>query len=109
MSEDLLDNADNLYFVEAENEDGLNVELEESLRSNLAGLIEARFITAEEARDYDESRWINAYHNFRGVYPKDSPFRESEKSKVFIKITKTKVLAAYGQLIDVILEQVSFL
>ena len=102
MSDDLLDNANNLYFTEVENEDGLNVELEDSLRSNLAGLIEARFVTAEEARDYDESRWISAYHNFRGIYPKDSPFRESEKSKVFIKITKTKVLAAYGQLIDVI-------
>ena len=29
-------------------------------------------------------------------------FRESEKSKIFVKITKTKVLAAYGQLIDVV-------
>ena len=102
MSNDMLDNADGLYFTEVENEDGLNVELNESLKSNLAGLIEARFESAEQARDYDEERWINAYHNFRGVYPKDIPFRESEKSRVFIKITKTKVLAAYGQLIDVI-------
>jgi hypothetical protein len=29
-------------------------------------------------------------------------FRESEKSRVFVKITKTKVLAAFGQLVDVI-------
>jgi hypothetical protein len=98
----MLDNADSLYFTEVEDEDGLNVELNESLKSNLAGLIEARFASAEQAREHDEDRWINAYHNFRGVYPKDIPFRESEKSRVFIKITKTKVLAAYGQLIDVI-------
>jgi len=98
----MLDNADGLYFTEVENEDGLNVELNESLKSNLAGLIEARFTSAEQAREHDEDRWINAYHNFRGVYPKGIPFRESEKSRVFIKITKTKVLAAYGQLIDVI-------
>jgi len=29
-------------------------------------------------------------------------FRESEKSRVFVKITKTKVLAAFGQLVDVV-------
>ena len=29
-------------------------------------------------------------------------FTESEKSKVFVKITKTKVMAAYGQLIEVL-------
>ena len=102
MNDDILDNANGLYFSEVENEDGLNVELNETLKSNLAGLIEARFINAEQAREYDEDRWIDAYHNFRGVYPKHVPFRESEKSRVFIKITKTKVLAAYGQLIDVI-------
>ena len=33
---------------------------------------------------------------------KNVRFRESEKSKVFIKVTKTKVLAAFGQLVDVI-------
>ena len=102
MNDDILDNADGLYFTEVENEDGLNVELDDTLKSNLAGLIEARFTSAEQAREHDEDRWINAYHNFRGVYPKHVPFRESEKSRVFIKITKTKVLAAYGQLIDVI-------
>ncbi len=102
MNDDILDNADNLYFTEVENEDGMNVELNETLKSNLAGLIEARYVSAEQAREYDEDRWITAYHNFRGMYSKHVPFRENEKSRVFIKITKTKVLAAYGQLIDVI-------
>ena len=36
------------------------------------------------------------------MYGKNVRFRESEKSRVFVKITKTKVLAAYGQLVDVI-------
>jgi len=98
----LFQTANNLYFEEVENEDGLQLNLEEQLRSNLAGLIEARYQAAEDARDQDENRWITAYHNFRGLYPKNVRFRESEKSRVFIKITKTKVLAAYGQLIDVI-------
>ena len=39
---------------------------------------------------------------FRGLYNKSVKFRESEKSRIFVKITKTKVLAAYGQLVDVI-------
>ena len=102
MDNDFTESANNLYFSEVENEDGLNVELNESLKSNLAGLIESRFASAEQAREHDEDRWINAYHNFRGVYGKNIPFRESEKSRVFIKITKTKVLAAYGQLNDVV-------
>ena len=37
MNDDFLDNADGLYFTEVEDEDGLNVELNETLKSNLAG------------------------------------------------------------------------
>ena len=98
----LVENADNLYFEKVEDEDGLELNADAQIKSNLAGLIEARYIEAELARDADENRWITAYHNFRGIYPKNVRFRESEKSRVFIKVTKTKVLAAFGQLVDVI-------
>ena len=94
--------SNNLYFEDLENEDGKQLNLEESLKSNLAGLIEARYTASELARDTDENRWMTAYHNFRGIYPQNIKFRESEKSRVFIKVTKTKVLAAFGQLVDVI-------
>jgi len=57
---------------------------------------------AEEARQTDETRWLKAYENYRGLYAKSVKFRESEKSRVFVKVTKTKVLAAFGQLVDVI-------
>lgn len=97
-----LENADHMYFEQVENEDGFSLEMEAQLRSNLAGLIESRYADAEMARQADEDRWITAYHNFRGLYPKSVKFRESEKSRVFIKVTKTKVLAAFGQLIDVV-------
>ena len=70
--------------------------------SNLASLIQDRFQEAEDGRDGDESRWLDAYHNYRGIYNKNVKFRESEKSRVFIKVTKTKVLAAYGQLIEAV-------
>ena len=91
-----------LYFEEVESEQGMNLTLEENLQNNLVGLIQDRFISAESARDLDEARWLAAYHNYRGMYGKHVRFRESEKSRVFVKITKTKVLAAYGQLVDVI-------
>ena len=98
----IVDSANNLYFESVEGEDGLSINADAQVKSNLAGLIEARFADSKMARDSDENRWITAYHNFRGIYPKNVRFRESEKSRVFIKVTKTKVLAAFGQLIDVI-------
>ena len=101
MAENTLTSND-LYFEEVENEKGLNLTLEENLQNNLVGLIQDRFESAESARDLDEKRWLEAYHNYRGLYGKSVRFRESEKSRVFVKVTKTKVLAAFGQLVDVI-------
>jgi len=98
----LIQNADSIYFKEVEDESGMSLQLEDSLKSNLVGIIESRFSAAEMARDADEKRWMQAYHNFRGLYPKHVKFRESEKSRVFVKVTKTKVLAAFGQLVDVV-------
>jgi len=98
----LIGTADNIYFGKVEDETAYELKLEESLRSRLVGIVEDRFRLSSDARDHDEHRWLSAYHNFRGLYGKDVKFRESEKSKVFVKVTKTKVLAAYGQLIDVV-------
>jgi hypothetical protein len=104
MSEEnsLFGNAGEIYFQPVEGESGLDLTLEESVRLKFVGLVEDRFVQAENAREHDEKRWLQAYHNFRGLYPKNVRFRESEKSRVFIKVTKTKVIAAFGQLVDVI-------
>ena len=91
-----------IYFEKVEDEHGLELTLEENLRNNFVGLLMNRYENAQRARELDEKRWITAYHNYRGLYPKNVRFRESEKSKVFVKVTKTKVLAAFGQLVDVI-------
>ena len=98
----LFDTANELYFTPVEGESGLEMTLEDDVRSRFVGLVADRFADAESAREHDEARWLQAYHNFRGLYGKNVKFRESEKSKVFIKVTKTKVLAAFGQLVDVI-------
>jgi len=94
-------NANNIY-EEVEGEAGKTLSLEEDQQRNLIGIIKGRYAKAERARDTNERRWIKAYENYRGLYAKGVKFRESEKSRVFVKITKTKVLAAFGQLVDVI-------
>ena len=94
-------NADNLY-VEVDGEDGKELNLAFDQRLNLVGVVKDRFKVAEDARMLDERRWIKSFENYRGLYGKKIRFRESEKSRVFVKITKTKVLAAFGQLVDVV-------
>ena len=68
----------------------------------LVGYVRNRFQQAETSRIYDEKRWLGAYRNYRGLYGPETAFRENEKSKVFVKITKTKVLASFGQIIEVL-------
>ena len=92
----------NDIYEEVEGEAGKALTLEESQELNLVGIIKSRYALAETARDSDERRWLQAYENYRGLYNKGVKFRESEKSRVFVKVTKTKVLAAFGQLVDVI-------
>ena len=68
----------------------------------LADYIRGKFEMVESSRQDEEERWLDAYRQYRGLYGPDTQFTSTEKSQVFIKITKTKVLAAYGQIIDVL-------
>ena len=68
----------------------------------LVSMIDKKFTNCKDSRQDDENRWLRAYHNYRGKYFKNIHFTEHEKSRVFVKVTKTKVLAAYGQIIDVL-------
>jgi hypothetical protein len=70
--------------------------------SSIIPFIIGRYKRSEDYRDQDETRWLRAYRNYRGLYSSDVQFTEAEKSRVFIKVTKTKVLAAYGQIVDVL-------
>src|SRR6056300_212668 len=78
---------------------------EDSLFSSLnsiVGFVTDRFKRAEDARLGDEERWLRSYRNYRGIYGPEVQFTSSEKSKMFVKVTKTKTLAAYGQIVDVL-------
>jgi hypothetical protein len=71
--------------------------------NQVAAYVEERFRKSEDARYNEEDRWIRAYRNYRGIYGPDVQFTETEKSRVFVKVTKTKVLAASGQITEVLL------
>ena len=71
-------------------------------KSSVITFIEDRYKRAEDARYADENRWLRAYRNYRGLYGSDVQFTDSEKSRIFVKVTKTKTLAAYGQIVDVL-------
>lgn len=81
---------------------------EDQVTKPIINLVMDKYNKAETTRRIDEERWLRAYRNYRGLYGPDVQFTETEKSRVFIKVTKTKTLAAYGQIIDVLFANNSF-
>ena len=71
-------------------------------KDSVVAFVQERYKRAEDARHSDEQRWLKAYRNYRGIYGQDVSFTDTEKSRVFVKVTKTKTLAAYGQIVDVL-------
>ena len=70
--------------------------------SKIIPYVMERYHRSEDYRRQDEERWLRSYRNYRGIYGPDVQFTDAEKSRVFIKVTKTKTLAAYGQIVDVL-------
>ena len=89
-----------------DNQDNSNNEFADY--SNLVGHIKSKFQESETSKIYDEKRWLKSYRNYRGIYGPEMAFRDNEKSRVFVKVTKTKVLAAFGQIIEVLFSQGKF-
>jgi len=85
------------YIEDTEEDDSTD-----SSVGTIVGYVQQRFAKAETARTGEEQRWIRAYRNYRGLYGPDVQFTSAEKSRVFVKVTKTKVLAAYGQIVEVL-------
>ena len=102
---------DNEVFIEDDAialEDTENSTEEDTDTSNIIPFVMQRYSRAEDYRRQDEERWLRAYRNYRGIYGPDVQFTEAEKSRVFIKVTKTKTLAAYGQIVDVLFAKNNF-
>jgi hypothetical protein len=98
-SEELSMDEDQSSFIEDASDDELS---SDPATGTIIGFVEERYSKAEKARYSDEQRWIKSYQNYRGIYGPDVQFTSTEKSRVFVKVTKTKVLAAYGQIVDVL-------
>ena len=84
-------------------EDLKDAEGTEDINTNaIVDYVYGKYKRSEDYRETDEDRWLRAYRNYRGLYGPDVQFTEAEKSRVFVKTTKTKTLAAYGQIVDVL-------
>ena len=90
-------------FEEGENEEQENIEL-----GPLVSFIKDKYETSKTNRMSDETRWLSAYRNYRGIYSAEVQFTDKEKSQAFVKITKTKVLASYAQIVDVLFAGAKF-
>ena len=99
MSDDFLDTDENTALEDSP---------QTSEFDDLIGYIDKKYTSAKSSRYNDETRWLQSYRNYRGIYGPDVKFTDAEKSRVFIKVTKTKVLAAYSQLCDVLFSQNRF-
>ena len=95
-------------FLQPEDDSSISVVNAEETFPGLAGYVKQKFEEAENGRYSHEQRWLQAYKNFRGVYDSTTTYRDSERSKVFVRITKTKVLAAYGQIVDILFANKKF-
>ena len=62
-------------------------------RASVVSFVKERYKRSEDSRYADEQRWLRAYRNYRGLYSSDVQFTDSEKSRIFVKVTKTKTLA----------------
>jgi len=82
--------------------EGDNVQQENRELSNLVAWVQGRYERSKDSRLEDEERWLTNYRNYRGIYGPEVAFTDKEKSKAFVKITKTKTLAAFAQISDVL-------
>lgn len=79
--------------------------------SQIVPVVKAKRDRSKRARmAVTEPKWVKAYYAWRGEYnPEEKKViaeaqaRNPYNSQVFIKVTKTKVMAAYGQLLDIVL------
>lgn len=62
----------------------------------IASMVQDKYIEAKDARYDAEQTWVLSQKNMRGQYDSDTAFLDGEEPTIFVKVTKTKVMAAYG-------------
>lgn len=89
-------------FLEESSKDENDLDKENSKYSFLVAHVKNLYQRSRDKRLPEERRWLESHRNYRGLYSPETQFRDNEKSKAFIKITKTKVHAAYAQITDIL-------
>jgi len=76
---------------------------------NAPSFVQEKFRTAKDARSTTENIWLAAWWAYRGEHDPQTRAkiemalaRNPYASKIFVKITKTKVVAAVGQVLDIL-------
>ena len=95
-------------YAEKENASEEDIREDSLKMQELVAYIKGEFHRSKIKRRSDEERWLECYRNFRGIYGPDVQFTKTEKSRAFIKITKTKVLASYAQILDILFGTTKF-
>ena len=84
--------------------DGLQAQSMQSLGSRLAGT----FQEYKDARKETENEWLKDLRQYQGIYEPDVLARldaaSGSRSKVFVGLTRTKVMAAYSRIIDLLFQ-----
>ncbi|WP_422469146.1 hypothetical protein, partial [Endozoicomonas sp. ALC013] len=86
-----------------------NERREQAVRDAFASDLYSRWQGYREARREVEDEWLDALRAVKGEYgPEQEKVMEEQQalSRVFIKITATKVNAAYSRLIDLLFQNV---
>ncbi len=80
-------------------------------KSKIAGIVKTCYQQAKTARNVAERKWLDNLQQWRGVHSAEeissihrAKQRNPYASDVFVKITKTKVTAALGQIQDIVFE-----
>jgi len=74
---------------------------------NLGARLSGTFTEYKDARKETESEWLKDLRQFQGLYEADVLARLNEagaRSKVFVGLTRTKVMAAYSRIVDLLFQ-----
>ena len=74
---------------------------------NLGARLSGTFQEYKDARKETESEWLKDLRQYNGQYEPDVLARLNEagaRSKVFVGLTRTKVMAAYSRIIDLLFQ-----
>lgn len=95
------------YREEADADKGMDKETIQM--SPIASFVRDKWQQAKDDRAVSEEIWLDSYNQWRGKYSAEEEKQLTEQetrnpgsSRIFIKLTKTKVQAAYSQILEII-------